>query len=257
MSLFFSQSGDVKMKRYQLKEFESLVMLLEGTGSSARNNAHMNNLLQVRKPRHMGSGYLLTRDGFFVTNYHVLDTAENATAGVCGIPHFSVKRVLMKSKPHDLVLAQLELNAGSEPTVSSLASQAPQSGDSVKVYGSKYGYPEEASGRIVKDVASSGISELIGKYLPCLRERPIALKQKVKQNTFYTDCSSVCGGWSGGPVVNEKTGEIIGLTRAISSQRLLFNSIKIERSRAHEFIYVGVLRQMISRYLLGDHVWCM
>src|SRR3989344_3456623 len=114
------------MKRKHLPEYQSLACLLRGFSSGkslnarTRRGSYWRNTIKVRVQDGLGSGLLLSRDGYFVTNYHVLTDERFRNGCTITIPdidyQFPVSEVLIKSRLHDLVLAQASLSKVSVPT---------------------------------------------------------------------------------------------------------------------------------------------
>lgn len=148
------------MKRKHLFKYESLAYLLKGHTSGtnldtrARRGSYWRNTVKVQIRGGIGNGLLLTRDGYFVTNYHVLTDQRARNGSTIILPdteyQFLVSRVLAKSKLHDLVLAQASLGEASVLTEVVLSNHQPSFPDRVRVYGYKHEVVEEKQGNICK-----------------------------------------------------------------------------------------------------------
>ena len=266
-------------KRRHMKEYESLTHLLAGRTPAAgmevqaRRGAYWSNTVQVRTPRAVGSGVLLTREGYLVTNSHVIPK-EEVDGSYIQIPDvegsYRVERVPIRSKPHDLALVKVRLVDGVHvPTPIVLADAKPSTGDNVRVYGYKHDLPEERTG-VVRNFTPEKVNDYIdradhnlnkimgvaGRFLDIPVDdisEEIDLSRRVRDNTFYTDCIGAKGisvGWSGGPVVDESTGKLLGITKKVVWDEGIRTRLGItDRELRHGSTYIGILKQMIDHYL--------
>ena len=239
------------MIRKDSPEFKSLVDLLDDN-SPAKNltreekiKVHPRNLLKIRCGSWTGSGYLLTGDGYFVTNYHVLPE-ESAAVYINHISFpFLLERTLIRSKPHDLIIGKIQLGSGCPPSVI-LAKQRIMIDEKIRTYS----YSKD------KAVRSEGVTVCRENYLDFFKElfkqnlfkQNKPLESRVKEHTQYSTCT-VYPGWSGGPVVSEDTGELVGITNSITAFSNLYGT---ERYEYHTFSSAAILRIMIRYYLDGQ-----
>jgi len=257
------------MKRLDLPEFRSLVSLLENDTPAKsldltqKKRLHPQNLLKIRRKGGVGSGYLLTNDGYFITNNHVLPE-EVAQVYINKIPFpFNVARTLIRSRLHDLVLAQIPLNIGSSPTSVVLADQYPRESEHVRTYSFSTERALRSHGVIIpyKDgIPLDGLEELLGNEIMSdfnrlfgpFTEHYQDAQSKVSRNTHHSTCT-IKPGWSGGPVVSEATGNILGITKGITKSILPTQSLYSAISRQyHSFSSVVVVRTMINHFLNGQ-----
>lgn len=76
------------------------------------------------------------------------------------------------------------------------------------------------------------------------------LERIAVKNTLYSTCEVELG-WSGGPVVLESSGELIGFTKFKNEGFLLdFTGVK-KSPETHGFTYVGKVKEMIDYFLEG------
>ena len=133
-----------------------------------------------------GSAFLVSSDGLAITAYHVIDS---------GGPFFarfpdggeSPVRVIRGNPKADVALLQLDCPAGC-PALA-LAARRPRPGDPVIVIGTPW---TEALSQSVSFGVVSGVRELSGVTL------------------VQTD-AAVNGGNSGGPIINARTGNVVGI----------------------------------------------
>ena len=139
-----------------------------------------------------GSGVLISEDGEFLTNWHVVDKAESVRALLTDGRAFTAD-VVGSDKDTDLALCRLVLPEGEKAPFASLGdSDTLVEGDPVFVMGAPWGLSRSIS---------SGIISCTRRYLEEASEYTLWLQ---------TD-ASISPGNSGGPVVDQ-TGEVVGIT---------------------------------------------
>ena len=254
------------MKRHNSSEFKSLVNLLENNTSAEnlapdqRKRFHPRNLLKIIVKQGVGSGYLLTNDGYFITNDHVLP-GETAQVYINKNPFpFKVQRTLIRSRPHDLVLAQINLDSDPSPTCVLLDDKKVRNGEKVRTYSFNEAKALRSHGKVVsynysRGRSLDGVESFLGGTVDIfdrifnLDGQKEDLKSRVAENTCYSNCT-IKPGWSGGPVVSESTGKVVGVTNSITSVRYLYDPNSL--SQYHAFSSVLVVRTMIDRFLDGQ-----
>jgi serine protease Do len=143
--------------------------------------------------RSLGSGVIVDKKGFILTNDHVIDDATKIQVSLDGDPSHYNARVVGVDKDTDL--AVIKIDAGHELPVAKLGnSDGVQVGDWVLAFGSPFGLNSTVTAGIVsaKDRTSVG---------------------KQFQRFIQTD-AAINPGNSGGPLVN-MAGEVIGINTAI------------------------------------------
>jgi len=143
--------------------------------------------------RSLGSGVIVDKKGFILTNDHVIDDATKIQVSLDGDPSHYNARVVGVDKDTDLAVIKIE--AGHELPVAKLGnSDGVQVGDWVLAFGSPFGLNSTVTAGIVsaKDRTSVG---------------------KQFQRFIQTD-AAINPGNSGGPLVN-MAGEVIGINTAI------------------------------------------
>ena len=193
---------------------------------------------------YIGSGLLLCASGYLITNFHVLNHSKDAQvrlhgdlAGEEGYT-LTLERLLCKHQSYDLMLARCLVPkrlqrrlSGTLPPIA-LSSQDPPTGTEVRVYGFKNEVVEERVGRII------GKEEDRSRFGRSFLPRDLHNKREV---AWYTD-TDIEKGFSGGPVVNAATGELLGLTWA---------SVGFidEPLTNHSYISVDGVRRVLRAYL--------
>jgi serine protease Do len=143
--------------------------------------------------RSLGSGVIVDKKGFILTNDHVIDQATKIQVSLDGDPNRYTAKVVGTDKETDLAVIQID--AGHElPTAKLGNSDGVQVGDWVLAFGSPFGLNSTVTAGIVsaKDRSSVG---------------------KQFQRFIQTD-AAINPGNSGGPLVS-LAGEVIGINTAI------------------------------------------
>jgi serine protease Do len=154
---------------------------------------------EERKQRSGGSGFIISPDGYVVTNHHVVEEADEVEVTISD-DHKVKAKVVGKDPATDLAL--LKVDDGKDlPYVALGDSDRVEIGEWVLAIG----YP-----LIYGKTATSGIISA--------KERKIGISQATSsfENFLQTD-AAINFGNSGGPLVNMR-GEVIGVNTAISVQ---------------------------------------
>ncbi len=146
----------------------------------------------------MGSGFIISKDGYVLTNEHVVDGADIIQVTVSGFDkQFEAKVV---GADYDLDLALLKITADSDlPFLNLGDSDKIRVGNWVIAIGNPYG---------LDHTVTIGVISAKG--------RPITVQDRQYENLLQTD-ASINPGNSGGPLLNLK-GEVVGINTAINAQ---------------------------------------
>src|SRR5258706_11134194 len=144
--------------------------------------------------RGLGSGFIVSPDGYIITNAHVVDGADHVTVKLTDRREFRAK-VIGADKQTDI--AVLKIDAKSLPTVKIGSSAEANVGEWVAAIGSPFGF---------ENSVSAGIVSAKGRSLP----------DSSYVNFIQTDVA-VNPGNSGGPLFN-LAGEVIGINSQIYSR---------------------------------------
>jgi len=144
--------------------------------------------------RGLGSGFIVSDDGYILTNAHVVDSADTVTVRLTDRREFKAK-VVGKDKQTDI--AVLKIDANRLPTVKLGRSADANVGEWVAAIGSPFGF---------ENSVSAGIVSAKGRSLP----------DASYVNFIQTDVA-VNPGNSGGPLFN-LAGEVIGINSQIYSR---------------------------------------
>lgn len=151
-----------------------------------------------REQEGLGSGFIISADGYVLTNEHVIDGADQITVTVTGFDKDLPARVV--GADYDLDLALLKLDAGSDlPFLPLGNSDQIRVGNWVIAIGNPYG---------LDHTVTTGVISAKG--------RPIAVNDRQYENLLQTD-ASINPGNSGGPLLNLR-GEVVGINTAINAE---------------------------------------
>lgn len=146
----------------------------------------------------LGTGFIISKDGYVVTNEHVVDGADRIEVSVEGYDKPLPAKLI--GEDHQLDLAVLKIEGGSSfPTLNMGDSDSVQVGDWVVAIGNPYGYDHTVT---VGVVSAKG--------------RPVDVEDRQYRDLLQTD-ASINPGNSGGPLLNLK-GEVVGINTAVSAQ---------------------------------------
>ena len=144
----------------------------------------------------LGSGFIVSSDGYILTNEHVIGGADNVEVVVAGhdLP-YPAKKV---GADHDLDLAVLKIDANDLPTLALGDSGAIRVGDWAVAIGNPYGLDHTVTVGVIS-----------------AKSRPIQVQDRQYKNLLQTD-ASINPGNSGGPLLNLR-GEVIGINTAVNA----------------------------------------
>jgi serine protease Do len=176
--------------------------------------------MQPRATRSVGSGFIIDRRGYIMTNAHVVDEAARIMVKLDSGDEFPAS-VVGTDPETDLAVLKIEA-ARDLPFVKFADSDKAEVGDWVLALGSPFG--------LAKTVTAGIISQT-------RRETPYA---SVFQKYIQTD-AAINRGNSGGPLVN-MDGEVIGINSQIATSTGDYNGVGFALpSREAEFVYKQIL----------------
>lgn len=149
-----------------------------------------------RVERSLGSGVIISKDGYIVTNNHVIDGADKILVALPESNREYEAKVIGKDAKSDLAI--IKINAKDLPFLKFASSNALQVGDVVFAIGNPFGVGESVTQGIISALNKSGIG--INDY----------------ENFIQTD-ASINPGNSGGALVDSRGG-LIGINTAILSR---------------------------------------
>ena len=192
-----------------------------------------------QETRSLGSGFIISKDGYILTNYHVVADADKIEVRLSDRRYFEAK-VIGSDKASDVAL--IKIDADDLPTVKIGSSKDLQVGEWVLAIGSPFGFDHSVTAGIV---SAKGRSLPTENYVPFIQ----------------TDVA-INPGNSGGPLINldgkvvginsqiySRTGGFMGLSFAIPID-VAMNVAKQLRETGHVSRgYLGVLIQDVDRGL--------
>jgi serine protease Do len=143
--------------------------------------------------RGQGSGFIISKDGFILTNAHVVADASEVTVKLTDRREYRAKVIGVDERSD---VAVIKINGQNLPTVRTGNAAAVRPGEWVMAIGSPFGFENSVTAGIVSATARS----MDGQYTPFIQ----------------TDVA-VNPGNSGGPLFN-MAGEVIGINSQIYSQ---------------------------------------
>ena len=181
-------------KIVQVQEFDPF----EWFFGQGRSNPHQQNTPQrERRAEGVGSGVIVSSDGYILTNNHVVEGADDLTVTLYDDREFSAE-IVGTDPPTDIALIKLK-DASNLPVAYLGDSDKTRIGEIVLAIGSPYSLTE---------TVTQGIVSALG------RTTPGALNQY--EDFIQTD-AAINPGNSGGPLV-DMDGEVIGINSAIYSR---------------------------------------
>ena len=144
----------------------------------------------------LGSGFIITADGYVLTNHHVVDGADTIIVRLSDRSELSARLVGSDARS-DIALLKVESKNGALPTVKIGDPQRLKVGEWVLAIGSPFGFDHSATAGIVSAKGRSLPSE---NYVPFIQ----------------TDVA-INPGNSGGPLFNQD-GEVVGMNSQIYSR---------------------------------------
>ncbi|MGE5390938.1 MAG: S1C family serine protease [Deltaproteobacteria bacterium] len=143
----------------------------------------------------IGTGFIISRDGYIITNQHVVDGADQITVKIGGNKKRLPARLV--GQDYELDLAVLKVEGSSYPTVPLGDSNKMRVGDFVVAIGEPYG---------LDNTVTTGVVSAKG--------RPITIQDRNYKNLIQTD-AAINPGNSGGPLLN-LAGQVIGINTAVN-----------------------------------------
>lgn len=155
-------------------------------------------IVTVRAGNSLGTGFLVRKDGWVATNFHVVRDARDISVVLSNHREFPVVEIMNANRLHDLVILRIE--AQNLPVLELGNSDNVRPGDSVLAIGHPLGF---------EDTVSNGLISAVRDLHEGLRVLQIS--------------APIAPGSSGGPLFNDR-GEVIGVATAIitSGQNLNF-----------------------------------
>jgi len=143
----------------------------------------------------IGTGFIISKDGYIITNQHVVDGTDQITVKLAGNKSGLPARLV--GQDYELDLAVLKIEGDSYPTLPLGDSNKMRVGDYVIAIGEPYG---------LDHTVTTGVVSAKG--------RPITIQDRNYKNLIQTD-AAINPGNSGGPLIN-LSGQVIGINTAVN-----------------------------------------
>lgn len=191
VNIFTSQT--IKMRGQGLYDDEMLKMLEQFMG---RRMGPRQQIPRERKSTALGSGFIINKDGYIITNNHVIDGADKISVKLSDGKEYEAK--LLGADP-EMDVALIKINTKKElPFVYLGDSSKTEVGEWVLAIGNPVGQ---------SNTVTSGIVSAKGRLIPDIN----------MYSDFIQTDAAINPGNSGGPLVNIN-GEVIGINTAINRQ---------------------------------------
>lgn len=189
-----STKGEVTDEDINVTVYKSSIKSVVGINTTSTSRGYFN----FRVVQGTGSGVIISKDGYVLTNYHVIEGARKIEVELSD-SSTATATVLGGDKENDVALLKTDLS-GKDFTVGSFGnSDGINVGQKVLAIGSPFG---------LNGTLTTGIISSLNRSLP-------AEDGTVLKNIIQTD-AAINPGNSGGPLLNA-AGEMIGLNTAIFS----------------------------------------
>lgn len=153
---------------------------------------------QQQESNALGSGFIINKEGYIVTNYHVIEQADSIQVFVSGFEKPFNATII--GKDADLDLAVLKINAQENfPFIKMGDSNSIRVGDWSVAIGNPFGLDHTVTVGVIS-----------------AKSRPLQVGNQKFKDLLQTD-TSINPGNSGGPLLN-LNGEVIGINTAINAQ---------------------------------------
>ena len=149
--------------------------------------------------RSVGSGFIASKDGYVVTNYHVIETADEIVVRLLDDRHEYEAELIGQDSKTDLALLKIDLNGKEVEPVYIGDSDGVEVGEWVVAIGNQFQLGQ---------TVTAGIVSAKSRKVP---NRPMS-----SYDNFIQTDASINPGSSGGPLFNIR-GEVIGINTAIFS----------------------------------------
>ncbi|RKD25724.1 peptidase S1 [Ammoniphilus oxalaticus] len=153
---------------------------------------------QERTTQSLGTGFIISKDGYILTNHHVVNGAQQIKVNMSGAEQKYTAKVI--GQDPELDLAVLKIDAGKELPILELGnSDQIRVGEWSVAIGNPYGLDHTVTVGVIS-----------------AKQRPLNIGQARFKDLLQTD-ASINPGNSGGPLLN-LSGEVIGINTAINAE---------------------------------------
>jgi len=203
---------------------------------------------QTQESHALGSGFIISADGYILTNEHVISGADSIEVTVSTRDKPYPAKKVGSDQELDLAVLKIEPD-GDLPTIPLGDSDSIRVGNWAIAIGNPYGLDHTVTVGVIS-----------------AKERPISVEDRQYRNLLQTD-ASINPGNSGGPLLN-LNGEVIGINTAINAQaqgigfaipsntvKEVYNDLVSKGGVTHPWLGVylqSVTKEIAQNYGLGD-----
>jgi serine protease Do len=180
-----------------------------------------------RKEEGLGSGVIISVDGYILTANHVVDGMDEIKVGISGDKKEYVAKVIGKDKPTDV--AVLKIDANNLPAITLADSEQLEIGDVVLAIGNPFGVGQTVTSGIISALGRSGLGINGNGY----------------ENFIQTD-AAINPGNSGGALVDAQ-GRLVGINTAILSRSGGSSGVGFA-------VPINLARHIVDRLIAGGKV---
>ncbi len=192
---------------------------------------------QLEPRRGLGSGVIISADGYIVTNYHVIANADSITVKINNDPNIYEASIVGKDPKSDIAVIKIEVKKRLNPILMGRSDNL-KIGDVVFAIGNPFGVGQSVTQGIISAQHKDSVG--INEY----------------ENFIQTD-ASINPGNSGGALVDSR-GALIGINSAIMTRSGGNNGIgfaiavDMVRSIARELVENGTIQRGHLGVIIGD-----
>lgn len=157
---------------------------------------------ETRRQEGYGSGFIVSEDGYIVTNEHVITSAEDIEVSIKGFEEPLTGEVIWADSSYDLAVLKVETDKELNP-VNLGDSDKIRPGDWAIAIGNPFGF---------EHTVTTGVISALGRPI----QIPTQNGTRTYRNLIQLD-AAINPGNSGGPLLNID-GEVIGINTAVSQQ---------------------------------------
>ncbi|MFW6089473.1 MAG: trypsin-like peptidase domain-containing protein [Gemmatimonadota bacterium] len=204
-----------------------------------------------------GSGFIISADGYIVTNNHVVADARSVEVLLADGRRFDDVRLVGRDPTTDVALLKLEAPGLVHAPIG--ASEAAQVGDWVLAIGSPgfNGPGLGGRGSSLNTTVTAGIISAKGRNINILRRQFAQDQPSPAIEDFIQTDAVINPGNSGGPLVNSR-GEVIGVNTAIASNTGSYQGygfavpIDLVREVVDDLVEYGTVRRAVLGITVSD-----
>lgn len=145
----------------------------------------------------IGTGFIISPDGYILTNQHVINNAVEVSVQISGKQNEIPAQVV--GQDYELDLAVLKIDGNNYPTLPMGDSNKMRVGEWVVAIGQPFGLDHTVTAGVIS-----------------AKGRPISIQDRNYKNLIQTD-AAINPGNSGGPLLNMQ-GQVIGINTAVNAQ---------------------------------------